>query len=101
MSLDPVASTMPAGTTLRVELIAERRGSELRMAVTAEAENVCVRAWQDGTPVLDRSFRGARRTDVELLMEAIETAGADPVATEATVAAGALIGRISGWRSPA
>ena len=36
----PVLSGMPAGTTLRVELLAERRGSELRVDVTAEAETV-------------------------------------------------------------
>ena len=53
----PVVSTMPAGTTLRVELLAERRGSELRADVTAEAETVHVRVWQDGVEALDRHFR--------------------------------------------
>ena len=46
-----------AGTTLRVELLAERRGSELRADVTAEAETVHVRVWQDGVEVLERHFR--------------------------------------------
>ena len=55
----PVVSTMPAGTTLRVELLAERRGSELRADVTAEAETVHVRVWQDGVEVLDRHFLAA------------------------------------------
>src|SRR6185436_20998049 len=59
----PVTSPLPAGTTLRVELLAERRGSELRADVTAEAETVHVRVWQDGVACLDRSFRAARRTD--------------------------------------
>ena len=46
-------------TTLRVELLAERRGSELRADVTAEAETVHVRVWQDGVEALDR--RSGRR----------------------------------------
>ena len=52
-------SAMPPGTTLRVELLAERRGSELRADVTAEAETVHVRVWQDGVEALDRHFRAA------------------------------------------
>ena len=52
----PVVSKMPSGTTLRVELLAERRGSELRADVTAEAETVHVRVWLDGVEALDRHF---------------------------------------------
>ena len=88
----PVVSAMPSGTTLRVELLAERRGSELRTDVTAEAETVHVRVWQDGVEVLDRSFRAARRTDVDLLAEAIETGAHDPAATGALRAAAAIAG---------
>ncbi len=57
----PVVSTTPAGTTLRVELLAERRGSELRADVTAEAETVRVRVWLDGVEAQDRLFRAPRR----------------------------------------
>jgi glucose-6-phosphate dehydrogenase assembly protein OpcA len=88
--LRPVLSTMPGGTTLRVELLAERRGSELRADVTAEAETVHVRVWQDGVETLDRQFRAPRRTEVELLAEAIETGGRDPIAAEALRAAAAI-----------
>ncbi|MFL5717633.1 MAG: glucose-6-phosphate dehydrogenase assembly protein OpcA [Chloroflexota bacterium] len=87
----PIMSTMPAGTTLRVELLAERRGSELRADVTAEAETVHVRVWQDGVEVLDRHFRAPRRTDADLLTEAIESGGRDPVAVGALRAAASLI----------
>jgi glucose-6-phosphate dehydrogenase assembly protein OpcA len=87
----PVVSRMPSGTTLRVELLADRRGSELRTDVTAEAETVHVRVWQDGVEVLDRSFRAARRTDVDLLAEAIETGGHDPVAIGALRSAAAIV----------
>jgi len=92
-SLHPVVSPMPAGTTLRVEIVAERRGSELRAEVTAEAELVRARAWRDGEEALDRAMRAPRRTEIELLMEAIETAGDDEVMAGAIRAAGALAGR--------
>ena len=83
---------MPGGTTLRVELLAERRGSELRVEVTAEAESVHVRVWQDGVEALDRTFHAARRTDADLLAEAIEAGGRDPVAEGTLAMAAALAG---------
>jgi glucose-6-phosphate dehydrogenase assembly protein OpcA len=88
----PVTSSLPAGTTLRVELLADRRGSELRADVTAEKETVRVRVWEDGVEALDRHFTAPRRTDVDLLAQAIEASGRDRVATEAIAAAAALVG---------
>jgi glucose-6-phosphate dehydrogenase assembly protein OpcA len=76
----PVLSEMPSGTTLRIELLADWRGSELRADVTAEQEAVHVRVWQDGVHALERGFNAPRRTDVDLLAEAIEAGGRDPVA---------------------
>jgi glucose-6-phosphate dehydrogenase assembly protein OpcA len=90
----PVLSPMPAGTTLRVELLAERRGSELRADVTAEAETVHVRVWQDGVEALERRFRAPRLTEVDLLAEAIEAGGRDPVAGGALRSAAALAGPV-------
>ncbi len=87
----PIVSTMPAGTTLRVELLAERRGSELRADVTAEAESVRVRVWQDGVEAMDRAFLAARRGDVDLLAEAIETGRHDIVAIGALRSAAQLV----------
>jgi hypothetical protein len=75
----PVLSEMPPGTTLRVELLAEWRGSELRADVTAEQEAVHVRVWQDGVHALERGFNAPRRNDIDLLAEAIEAGGHDPV----------------------
>jgi hypothetical protein len=92
----PVASPMPPGTTLRVELLAERRGSELRADVTAEAENVKVHAWQDGVEAMDRTFKAPRRTDVDLLAEALEAGGRDPVTVDTIRMAAALAGPGSG-----
>jgi len=83
---------MPSGTTLRVELLAERRGSELRAEVTAEAESVRVRVWEDGVEALDRLFHAARRTDADLLTEAIEAGGRDPVAEGSLAMAARLAG---------
>ncbi len=88
----PVVSAMPAGTTLRVELLAERRGSELRADVTAEAEAVHVRVWQDGVEVLERRFLAARRGEVDLLAEAIETGRREDIATGSLRAAAQLAG---------
>lgn len=92
VSIRPVVSTLATGTTLRVELLAERRGSELRADVTAEAETVHVRVWQDGVEALDRRFLAARKGEVELLAEAIETGRADAVGRGALQAAARLIG---------
>ena len=76
----PVLSEMPPGTTLRVELLADWRGSELRADVTAEQEAVHVRVWQDGVHALERGFNAPRRNDIDLLAESIEAGGRDPVA---------------------
>jgi glucose-6-phosphate dehydrogenase assembly protein OpcA len=91
----PVVSTMPAGTTLRVELLCERRGSELRADVTAEAETVHVRVWQDGVEALERQFLAARRGDVDLLAEAIEAGRRDAVSVGTLRMAAKLVGEAS------
>ncbi len=88
----PVISDLPGGTTLRVEILAERRGTELRAEVTAEAERVHVRVWEDGVEALERTFVAPRRTDVDLLAEAVEAGGHDPVAEGASRMAAALAG---------
>jgi glucose-6-phosphate dehydrogenase assembly protein OpcA len=88
----PVLSELPSGTTLRVELLANRRGSELRADVTAEQESVHVKVWLDGIETLTRHFQAARRTDVELLAEAIEAGGRDPISVGSIRMAAALAG---------
>ncbi len=95
----PLASTAPGGTTLRVEILAERRGSELRADVTAEAENVHVHAWLDGVEALDRTFKAPRRGDIDLLSEAIEGSSRDNVAMETLRMAARLAGA-AGGRDP-
>lgn len=96
VEIRPVISAMPSGTTLRVELLAERRGSELRVEVTAEAESVHVRAWRDGVEAFARTLHAARRTDVDLLAEAIEAGGRDAVAEGTLAIAAGLTGPAGG-----
>jgi hypothetical protein len=91
----PVLSEMPPGTTLRVELLADWRGSELRADVTAEQEAVHVRVWQDGVHALERGFNAPRRTEVDLLAEAIEAGRRDVVGTGALAFAAELAGGLS------
>jgi hypothetical protein len=91
VELRPRLSGMPEGTTLRVDIIARRRGAELRTAITAEAENVHCRVWQDGLPVLERRFNSPRRTDVDLLAEAIESTSDDRIERETIRTAGRII----------
>jgi glucose-6-phosphate dehydrogenase assembly protein OpcA len=88
----PVHSPMPAGTTLRIEVLAERRGSELRADVTAVQDSVHVRVWLDGVEELDRIFPAPRRTDLDLLAEAIEAGGRDRVTVETMRTAAQLAG---------
>ncbi len=88
----PVASSSPPGTTLRVEILAERRGSELRIDVTAEADNVHVHTFLDGVQAIDRTFKAPRRGDVDLLGEALETGGRDPLSADTIRMAAAIMG---------
>ncbi len=89
----PVESPMPGGTTLAVEIAAQRRSAELRLAVTAEAEAVICRADLDGDSLPERRFMAPRRTEIELLAETVESVGRDPVATAALRTAAELVGR--------
>jgi glucose-6-phosphate dehydrogenase assembly protein OpcA len=92
VTIRPVESSMPSGTTLSVELGAERRGSTLDAVVTAEAETVDVRCRRDGAELPPRSFLAPRRTDVDLLAEAIEAGGRDALTVETIRFAAALAG---------
>ena len=60
--------------------------------MTAEAENVHVHAWLDGVQEMDRTFKAPRRTDVDLLGEALETGGRDPLTADTIRMAAAIMG---------
>ncbi len=91
VAIAPVESPMPAGTTLTVELAARRRGVDLSVIVSAEAEAVIVEATVDGRAMPPRRFMAPRRTDVELLAESVESVGTDPVAVAALLTAAKLV----------
>jgi len=79
VSLRPVESTAPRGTTLIVELHATRAGSQLWVEVTAFADGVVVQASLDGQPMPERHFTAPRKRESDLLAETIETPGRDPI----------------------
>ncbi len=96
VALQPAASGLAPGSSLRVGIRARRRASELDVDVTAEAENVHVRGRIDGTETLVRTFKAARRSDADLLSEAIEVGGRDPLAVDTIRMAAALAGPAGG-----
>jgi hypothetical protein len=75
-----------------MRIVAERRRSVLRAEVTARPEAVLVHARLDDREAMDRVYHAARRTDADLLAEAIESGGRDPIATAAIAMAAALAG---------
>jgi glucose-6-phosphate dehydrogenase assembly protein OpcA len=82
VSLRPIESSAPRGTTLAVELYARRRRSELVLEVTAYAEGVVVMASVDDQRLPERRFFAPRRREPELLAMTIDAAGGDRVARE-------------------
>ncbi|HEX5012656.1 MAG TPA: glucose-6-phosphate dehydrogenase assembly protein OpcA [Candidatus Limnocylindrales bacterium] len=92
VTIRPMQSELPAGTTLRVEIQAAIQRSVLRADITAEQEAVHARVWLDDERILERGFSALRRTDLDLLAEVIETGGRDPVAVETLAMAAAIIG---------
>jgi glucose-6-phosphate dehydrogenase assembly protein OpcA len=82
VSIRPIESSAPRGTTLAVELYARRGRSELVLEVTAHAEGVVVQASVDDERLPERRFLAPRRRESELLALTIDAAGHDRVATE-------------------
>jgi glucose-6-phosphate dehydrogenase assembly protein OpcA len=92
VSLTPAPSEMPPGTTLAVDLTAERHDAELAIEVNARAEAVVVCGTIGRREIRERVFHAPRRTEVELLAETIESVGRDEVAEEALAMAAELAG---------
>ena len=91
VSLRPVESTSPRGTTLIVQLHATRAHSQLWVEVTAYADGVVVQASLDGEPMPERRFLAPRKREGDLLAETIETAGRDPISSEVLAMAARLV----------
>jgi hypothetical protein len=82
VSLRPIESDAPRGTTLAVELYARRGRSELVIEVSAYADGVVVHASLDGHSLPQRRFLAPRKREADLLAETIDTAGRDPLSAE-------------------
>lgn len=93
--LEAVDSPLPDGTTVAVRLVADRGRNRLTADVTAEAEMVRVRVRVGRREVRDRAFRARRRTEIELLSEAIEWGGRDRVTADALRKAGELVATVT------
>jgi glucose-6-phosphate dehydrogenase assembly protein OpcA len=92
VTIRPMQSELPAGTTLRVEIQAAIQRSRLRADITAEQDAVHARVWLDGERILERGFSALRRNELDLLAEAIEAGGRDPVAVETLAMAAEIVG---------
>jgi len=94
VSLRPIESTAPRGTTLAVELYARRGHSELVIEVTAYADGVVVHAALDGERLPERRFMAPRKREADLLAETIEAAGRDPLTGQVLAMASQLVGDV-------
>ena len=92
VTLRPVESTSPRGTTLIVQLHATRAHSQLWVEVTAYADGVVVQASLDGEPMPERRFVAPRKREADLLAETIETAGRDQISSDVLAMAARLVG---------
>lgn len=82
VSLRPMESSAPRGTTLLVELHAMRGHSQLWIEVTAYADGVVVQASLDSEPLPERRFLAPRRREADLLAMTIDAAGRDSISAE-------------------
>ncbi len=92
VSIRPIESSAPRGTTLAVELYARRGRSELVLEVTAYAEGVVVQAAVDDERLPERRFFAPRRREADLLALTIDDAGRDRVAREILAMTASLVG---------
>ena len=79
LELAPVLDPGRSGTTLVLEITAERRGGTLELSVRADGATTQMRAEVNGTLVLERTLRATRATDAELLSRALELGEVDPL----------------------
>lgn len=91
VTIKPVESSAPRGTTIAVDLHATRNASELAIDVTAYEEGVVVKAVLDGVEMPARRFFAPRKRESDLLAETIDAPGSDPIAAEALAMAAELV----------
>ncbi|HUQ43059.1 MAG TPA: glucose-6-phosphate dehydrogenase assembly protein OpcA [Candidatus Limnocylindria bacterium] len=91
VTLRPMESDAPRGTTLAVELYARKGRSELVIEVTAYADGVLVHASLDDVQMPQRRFVAPRKREADLLAETIDAAGRDPLSAEILAMAADLV----------
>ena len=89
----PIESSNVAGSTMEVEIGAQRAGHMLVTRVTGQSDGITVASTIDGDQLPDRHYLVPRRQEGELLAETIEDAGAHPITAEALAMAAAIVGR--------
>ena len=99
VALEPIEAG-GAGSTLEVEIAAERANHMLLVRVTGQADGITVATTVDGYQLPDRHYLVPRRREGDLLAETIEDAGAHPITAEALTMAAAIVGKpVPGHRS--
>jgi glucose-6-phosphate dehydrogenase assembly protein OpcA len=91
VSIRPMESSVPRGTTLAVELYARKRRAELVIEVTAYADGVVVQAALDDVRMPERRFLAPRRREPDLLAMTIDAAGRDTIGGEVLAATERLV----------
>ena len=91
VTIKPVKSEAPRGTTISVDLHASRNKAELKIHVTAEEEGVVVKASLDGKSMPARRFHAPRKRESDLLAETIDAAGRDRIAMDVLTMAATLV----------
>jgi glucose-6-phosphate dehydrogenase assembly protein OpcA len=87
----PAPSGLGAGSTVRVEIVSRRGGSELVGVVTADDSAVYVTVQDGGRERIRRVFSAPRLTEVDLLERAMDDRSGDRIAAEALAMAGRLL----------
>jgi glucose-6-phosphate dehydrogenase assembly protein OpcA len=91
VTIKPISSDAPRGTTISVDLHATRSRQELRVDVTAAQDGVIVQADLDGHSMPARLFHAPRKREADLLAETIDAAGRDHISGEVIAMAAELV----------
>jgi len=94
--LKPADSELPAGSTVRVVITSQVRGTDLVGEVTAGDRDVEVTVRDGGRVRLKRTYLAPRLNDVDLLSLSVEENAADPVSVQALAMVHRLLGLEAG-----
>lgn len=92
VELKPVDSVLGAGTTIAVQISADRRGDHFELEVRADSTSTRAVATLNGAVVHERTFQAPRWTEATLLSESLEFGEVDPLSPTILRTMSALIG---------